>query len=274
MNFPATAGVVLAAGYGSLDGNTSKLVAPIGRNGSQCPMVCAPARLMRNGLGLPTTVVVNPLYRDSIKDALTGIIEPHDLVVQPDRFGTAHAVEITLQHLAARNGQSWRHLVVLYGDMPLWRTSTIQMLLEMHHDTRPTPAISHLHINLTESSLDTVRRFGRVLRDRSGRILAIREPHEMTAAEAAAVTMVNPSAWVFSVPWLSANLHRLQPHCKGDGYAAECWLPDLVALASEQEAPMLSIPLGDETEAVGVNNANEHAFAQRIMAERNFSFHL
>ena len=245
-------GIVLAAGHGSLvpTKHQTKLIEEI----KSRPMVCRPVQLLRNELRLtPTIVVTNSRFGQQIREA----IKPHPsqwLVHQPERTGTAGAILACLPSLRQLARKS-KHAVILYGDMPCWRTESIATLIQAHLNRRAT--ISMFRIDLRGTFGKYVKNFGRILHDESGRIIAVREPYEMTATELAQAHYVNPSAWVFDLLWLEKHLPLLKPHDKGDGFAHEYWLPDLVPVAVEQNCLVLEVDLPDAREALGVNTLEE-----------------
>lgn len=246
------AGIVLAAGHGSLvpAQHQTKLIEEV-RNR---PMVCRPVQLLRDELKLsPTLVVTNSRFGQQIRDA----IKPHPqqwLIHQPERTGTAGAVLACLPSLR-QLARTSKHAVVLYGDMPCWQTSSISGLLQQHVANQAT--ISMFRIDLRGAYGKHVQNFGRILHDESGRIMAVREPYEMTAMELAQACYVNPSAWVFDLSWLEKHLLLLKPHDKSDGFAHEYWLPDLVPVAVEQNRLVIEVDLPDAREALGINTLEE-----------------
>ena len=118
---------------------------------------------------------------------------------------------------------------------------------------------------------ETVSQFGRILHDASGKIIAVKEPYQMDDTDHAQwqnCQRVNPSAWVFNVDWLMDNIQHLQPHDKGDGFAPELWLPDLVPLAVAQDKLVLELPLADYYEALGVNALSDLVRVRKIYRQR------
>ncbi len=248
-------GIVLAAGHGSVATlmNISKLVEMVDNK----PMVCRPVQILRDELKLPTLVVTNERFFEQITDALD--CHPKDFFVhQSDRTGTAGAVKECLPKLATFKGI--KHVVVLYGDMPCWKTNTICKLIENH--IQRNAVLSMFRIDLRGKFSFCVENFGRILYGENGNIIAIREPYEMKAEELNSARYVNPSAWVFNLSWLKENIPHLRPHDKGDGYAHEYWLPDLVLLAVNQKKEIVSVELADAREALGVNTLQDLNFVR------------
>lgn len=244
-------GIVLAAGHGSVTtAKESKLIQPVGGE----PMVRAPVRLLRDGLGIkPTLVVINSRFGDHIRHALSE--HPDEwFVYQEQRTGTAGATKECLPHIACLAPES-RHAVVLYGDMPRWKAATIRGLVRHHVSQGNT--ITMFRIEVSGSMGGCFTNYGRILYDGDGRIIAVREPYEMSLDEVAQARYVSPSAWVFELRWLVRHLHDLRPHDRGDGFAHEYFLPDLVPLALRENKPVGEVDLPDAREALGVNTAEE-----------------
>lgn len=240
-------GIVLAGGYGTLCNGRSKLIEPV--NG--IPMVCHPVHLLRHELGLTTLVVVNTMYGEQIRSALSG--HPQEQFVHIERrCGTAGAVAACFPVLRELDAQN---VVVLYGDMPCFRIASIMKLVTEHQ--HQAAVISMFRIDLEKPHGCLVESFGRILYDDKGKIIAVREPEEMTVEELARTRYVNPSAWVFQRSWIEENISALTPHNKGDGFSDELWLPDFVTLAFGQGKKTAQIDLEDPREACGINNERE-----------------
>lgn len=249
-------GLVLAGGWGSVRGGRSKLLEPIDPpNG--LPMVVRVTRLLQNLVGSQSThVVINHRYGTQIRH----VLERHGMqqfVVQSDRTGAAGAVRESLPVIVRTGDPSLRHLLVLYGDMPLWRPISIARLLACHLATEGDAPISMFSIAIEVGCPEMVRRFGRILRDAQGTIIGIREPFCMESGELAVTKTVNPSAWVYDLSWLQEALPLLHPHDRGDGYTPEYWLPDLVEVAVRQGRHVNEVRLADPSEAMGVNTLEE-----------------
>lgn len=250
------AGIVLAGGWGFLEEGRSKLVEKV--NGK--PMVSHPVRLLHDDLRLDQTlVVINPRYKLPIFEALGDYNRSH-YIMQEFRSGTAGGVYLCLSNL---NGAET--VVVLYGDMPFWKASSINGLLQEH--LRKRAVLSMFSIDLNGPYGHYVRAFGRILRDHRGNIIKACEPWQMTEADLNSATTVNPSAWVFDRKWLQDNIEHLPPHDKGDNFPHEYWLPDLVERAIKQGRTIVEVPLQDAREAFGINTVLELETARQLYRE-------
>lgn len=251
-------GIVLAGGWGFLTEGRSKLVERV--NGRA--MVAYPVHLLHDELKLPKTlVVINPRYHLPIFEALDDYDRSH-YVMQDSRTGTAGGVYLCLPNLG-----NAKTVVVLYGDMPFWKMSSIYALISEH--IRKRAVLSMFSIDLSGPYGEHVKSFGRILRDSHGRILKACEPWQMTEADLSIATTVNPSAWVFNRKWLQDNIEHLPPHDKGDGFGHEYWLPDLVERAVTQGQTIAEVPLQDAREAFGINTALELETARQLYVEQH-----
>lgn len=210
-----------------------------------------------------TLVVVtgNSTYGEQVRNALRSVKHPNlKVVTQSQRRGAADAVAQALPHL---NGES--HVLVTFGDMPLWRAATMQDLVSAHL-TRRSAAISMLTLKLQPGH--RTERYGRIVRDEQGRILAALEPSELTGLDLSGAKFVNPSLYVFVTDWLVRHLPLIPPTDMRDGFPAELHLPKLLPMAHDKGARILEVPLADPSEALGVNTPEELAEVRAILRAR------
>ncbi len=247
---PATAGIILASGYGAI-GDQPKVVVPIG----EYPMIirCI-ASALTAGLN-PIVVVVNARYQDEIES----VVRTHfrlkriRFAVQPERTGAADA---TLHGLRSMNGKLTDSFAIIFGDMPLWRPETVGRVMALREQKQATIAMAT--VSLDAPHPQEVKRFGRIIRDGNGLISRIVEPTDAEPEELKATT-VNPSLYAFETDWFFRHARVPEPHNRGDGYSAEYYLPPLVGLAVSQWLRVAEYPLTDPEEALGVNTPEELA---------------
>ena len=95
------------------------------------------------------------------------------LVHQKEQLGTGHAVQVCLPQLKKSAGR----VVVLYGDMPLLGTATLQSLVELQARAAEGGAA------ILTACPDNARGFGRVLRGPNGSVERIVEEKDCTPAQ-------------------------------------------------------------------------------------------
>jgi bifunctional UDP-N-acetylglucosamine pyrophosphorylase/glucosamine-1-phosphate N-acetyltransferase len=176
------------------------------------------------------------------------------LVEQTQRRGTGHAVMQAQPVLG-----DCRHVLVLYGDMPLLRPTTLQALWDRYR--QGSSPLAMLVVADDES-----RGFGRVVHDPAGRVQAIVEEADCTP-EQLAIRELNAGVYCFEAQWLWSHLPQLPLHA-GKGDAGEYFLTDLVemAVAGGYEIPYLITD--DPSEALGVNAPEHLAEAEAVLRRR------
>jgi bifunctional UDP-N-acetylglucosamine pyrophosphorylase/glucosamine-1-phosphate N-acetyltransferase len=235
--------IVLAAGFGTrMKSKVPKVLHLLGGK----PLVWWGVQTARGLTGKLPYVIVGPnepRLRELLKDQV-------HLVEQRERQGTGHAV---LQACEALSGKS-DLVLVTSADMPLLRQETLEGLVRAQEDHNGP-------MTLLSAQASKSRGFGRILRDREGRIREIVEEAHASAEELA-VNEVNVGAYCFRADWLWENLRKLPLSPKGEYY-----LTDMVALAVGQGQPVGWAMTSDEDEIIGINTrehlSEAHAALQR-----------
>jgi bifunctional UDP-N-acetylglucosamine pyrophosphorylase/glucosamine-1-phosphate N-acetyltransferase len=179
-----------------------------------------------------------------------------ELVVQAERRGTGHAVQVTAPLLARAPGP----VVVLYGDMPLLSERSLGELVLAQ--ARSGAAL------LTVLPAEP-RGFGRIVRGPAGEVTAIVEEKDASPEERA-LREVNAGVYCFD----RDELLRLLPGLKPDNAQGEYYLTDLVGLMVEAGGRPEGCVLPDAREAIGVNTLGHLAEARAVLQERILERHL
>ncbi len=173
-------------------------------------------------------------------------------VVQEEQLGTGHAVSQARELLERRTDA----VVVLYGDMPLLTVQTLQGLVQRHRRMRKAVITM-----LTVSSEDSMN-FGRILRDRRGRVVGIVEEADATEKQRG-ITELNCGVYCFDADWLWSHLSRVPMSPSGEYY-----LTDLVGVAAREGHNAEAICVDDVTQVQGINTRAHLARAEAIMRRR------
>ncbi|HWH78098.1 MAG TPA: NTP transferase domain-containing protein, partial [Candidatus Binatus sp.] len=167
---------------------------------------------------------------EAVQQAYAGV----DLiwVVQPQQLGTGHAV------LCAREAFDEFHgdLVILSGDVPLIKPSTLQSMVEHHRRSQAA-------FTLLTASLENPQGYGRILRDRNGRISAIVEEKDASDTEKQ-LHEVNAGVYVANAPFLFAALGGV----KNNNRQGEYYLPDIVGIGLAQGKTVETLNVADARE--------------------------
>jgi bifunctional UDP-N-acetylglucosamine pyrophosphorylase/glucosamine-1-phosphate N-acetyltransferase len=175
-------------------------------------------------------------------------------VKQAQRLGTGHAV--MQAHTAS---DDCHHVLVLYGDMPLLRATTLQSLWNRYWEGGSPLAMLIL-------TADESRGFGRVIRDPAGHVQTIVEEAECSP-EQLTIRELNAGVYCFQADWLWSHLPQLPLH-PDKGNAGEYFLTDLVGMAVAEGFQIPHLITDDPTEALGVNTPEHLAEAEAVLRQR------
>jgi len=171
---------------------------------------------------------------------------------QPEQLGTGHAVQCALPSL----GEFCGDVVVLCGDTPLLTTEVLQELVSDHRENGRALTVLSAEL-LDPGSL------GRVLRDESGVMTAIREAADATEEERS-ISEINTGVMVIESGLLAGALARLEP----DNAQGEFYLTDVPRLLLDEGESVGACMTRDEGAALGVNNPLELAKAVASLRRR------
>ena len=129
-------------------------------------------------------------------------------------------------------------------------------------DATPGAAVA-----LATCELDDPTGYGRVLRDASGKVVAIREQKDATEAERA-VREMNPGIYATGLAFLREALDALRPN----NAQGEYYLTDLVGVAVGRGEGVVGVPSRPDV-VLGVNDRTQLADAERVLLARNVRRH-
>jgi bifunctional UDP-N-acetylglucosamine pyrophosphorylase/glucosamine-1-phosphate N-acetyltransferase len=185
---------------------------------------------------------------ERVRDTLAGA--GLDWVRQEPQLGTGHAVRIAMPHLGT-GGVT----LILYGDVPLIRPATLRPLVE----AAAAGALALLTVELDDPS-----GYGRIVRDREGRVAAIVEDKDATEA-LREIREVNTGILCVATSRLAKWLEEL----RNDNAQGEYYLTDIVALAVRDGCAVTTARPARTTEILGVNSKAQLAALERAyQAER------
>lgn len=168
-------------------------------------------------------------------------------VVQELQLGTAHAVACAEKVLK----DAVTSVVVLYGDMPLISSSSLERLAAVHQESGSVVTVMTVSVADFSDWRAQFADFGRVKRDEDGNISSIVEKKDATPEELA-ITELNTSYFCFDAAWLWQNLKVI----KNENVQKEYYLVDLITIARARGAKIGTVSI-DPKEAVGINT-KEH----------------
>lgn len=174
-----------------------------------------------------------------------------EIVYQREQLGTGHAVLQAQELLNDVNGT----VMVICGDTPLLKGSTLKVLLDRHLATKAQATVLTAKLNQPEG-------YGRVIRE-AGQIKGIIEEKDATIAQKA-VTEINTGTYCFSAQFLKEFLPKLTK----ENAQGEYYLTDLIKLADLANLKTEAFILEDIQESLGINNRIQLAEAEKILLKR------
>ncbi|MBI4121726.1 MAG: NTP transferase domain-containing protein [Parcubacteria group bacterium] len=180
---------------------------------------------------------------------------PVQIVEQKEQLGTGHAVQVCRDEVDPKED-----VMVLCGDHPLLSSATIGGLADEHEIGGATITLMNYTVPDFDVYGGAFNSFGRIARNTNGAIRAICEAKDATAEELK-IKEINSAHYVFSGPWLWANIGHLEPK----NALHEYYLTDLLTMAVAQGGHVAGVAGTDLREAVGVNTMKQLFLAEILM---------
>ncbi|MBI3528569.1 MAG: bifunctional UDP-N-acetylglucosamine diphosphorylase/glucosamine-1-phosphate N-acetyltransferase GlmU [Betaproteobacteria bacterium] len=191
------------------------------------------------------TIVIYGHGGDAVPSAFGNA--PVKFIRQEPQLGTGHAVRQALPYLLPGGST-----LVLYGDVPLTRDNTLKDLMSK-------PGLRVLTATLSDPT-----GYGRIIRDRAGRIQCIVEDKDASPKEKA-IGEINTGILYAPTDLLQHWLSKLTNH----NAQKEYYLTDVVRLAIASKTEVSSTIPADEWEILGVNSKEQLAYLERVHQLQN-----
>jgi bifunctional UDP-N-acetylglucosamine pyrophosphorylase/glucosamine-1-phosphate N-acetyltransferase len=184
--------------------------------------------------------------------------ESAEYALQEQQLGTGHAVLQAKELLGEAEGTT----IVVCGDTPLVRASTVEAMLKLHEESGAAATV------LTASFADPTG-YGRVIRGEDGTVQRIVEQKDCSPEEAA-VNEINTGTYCFD----NRKLFEALGNVKNENAQGEYYLTDVIGLFKSAGEVVQGYCTSDLAEAIGVNDRVALADAERFMRERINREHL
>jgi bifunctional UDP-N-acetylglucosamine pyrophosphorylase/glucosamine-1-phosphate N-acetyltransferase len=174
---------------------------------------------------------------------------PIEFVEQDKQLGTGHAVLQAQAALEDFEGD----VLVLCGDMPLIQSSTLQALLQKHHETGAKCTLLSLKVNESKD-------FGRIIRGPEGTVQRIVEVRDASEQEKT-VDEYNSGVYCFDKGILFKTLASVgSSNAQGEYY-----LTDTVEILSRDGQVVACHSTRNADEIFGINSSEDLKKAERIV---------
>ena len=238
--------LILAAGKGTrMESDLPKVLHPVDGK----PMLHHVIQLAES-IGSKKIVPIIGYQHERVEKSMQEFIL--NCVVQEDQLGTGHAVMQSEHLLGSFDGT----ILVLSGDVPLLRKSSIQLLLDMYEKENAGAA-------LLTASMDDPTGYGRIIRNESNHFAKIVE-HKDCIEEELNVNEINAGIYLFDAQLLFKSLRMI----KNDNSQNEYYLPDVLPhFITFGEIVALQL-MTDSTEIMGINTVEQLEEINRIYKQR------
>ncbi|MDK1290311.1 bifunctional UDP-N-acetylglucosamine diphosphorylase/glucosamine-1-phosphate N-acetyltransferase GlmU [Pseudoalteromonas umbrosa] len=234
--------VILAAGKGTrMRSNLPKVLHPVAGK----PMVQHVID-NSNALGARATNLVYGHGAEQLKAHLSH--NDVNWVLQEEQLGTGHAVAVAKEYISDEDT-----VLVLYGDVPLTKQSTLEKLLAV----TPEKGLSVLTV-----TLDNPMGYGRMVRE-NGKLVGIVEQKD-ASQEQLKIQEINTGIMAANGELLKKWLGQLS----NNNAQGEYYLTDIVAMAHAEGVEITSAQPDDEMEVEGANNRVQLAALERAYQAR------
>jgi bifunctional UDP-N-acetylglucosamine pyrophosphorylase/glucosamine-1-phosphate N-acetyltransferase len=183
---------------------------------------------------------------------------PLEFVEQRVQRGTGDAVSVALTTFPDddRHDDDAGDVLVLLGDTPLLRASTVEALVAGHR-------ASGNACTVLTAVADDAGSYGRVVRGKDDRVVRIVEQRDASPEELA-VTEWNTGVFCFRRSLLAPALRRITP----DNSQGEYYLTDVVQVLAEAGHRVGAVQCADPQEPHGINDRRQLATAEAELRRR------
>lgn len=171
-----------------------------------------------------------------------------DFVTQTEQLGTGHAVQQLIPHLQGYQGD----LLVLNGDAPLLRKTTLHQLVKTHQESGNAAT-------LLTANLPNPQGYGRVFCDRNNLVSQIVEDRDCTPAQKQN-SRVNAGIYCFN--W--QKLVQVLPQLSTNNDQQEYYLTEVVDYLDQ----VMAVNAVDHLEITGINDRKQLSAAYNILQNR------
>jgi len=237
--------VVLAAGKGTrMKSELPKVLHPVAGRPLLDHVLAAAAPL-----GPASTTVVIGHQGEMIRAAYSNRPDV-GFVVQEPQLGTGHALLMAEPRLEGAAGT----VLLLYGDVPLLRSTTLEALVRTHR-------AEHASATVLTATVGRPFGYGRIVRA-DGAIARIVEERDTSPAERE-IREINAGIYAFELgPLFDAIRGIASANAQGEYY-----LPDLVSIYRARGLGVATVTVANADEIRGINSRTELAEVERIVRQ-------
>jgi CTP:molybdopterin cytidylyltransferase MocA/diadenosine tetraphosphate (Ap4A) HIT family hydrolase len=177
-----------------------------------------------------------------------------EFALQQPQLGTGHAVMAAAPLLETEPPDA--DCLVLYGDVPLLRASTLHELMERHR-------LDGNGVTVLTAEVNDPKGYGRIIRNALGGFLSITEDRDLDPVQRG-IREINSGIYAFQL----APLLRALGSLRADNSQREYYLTDALTVIRDAGLPVGVFLLGDSEEISGINTPEQLSDAAAVLARR------
>ena len=240
--------VILAAGAGKrMFSQTPKVLHPIASKSMLARVVDVAQQLNPDAIH-----VVYGHEGEQIQNALPDL--PVHWVLQDKQLGTGHAVLQAIPHIPQAS-----LVLILSADVPMIQLATLQALIKRSSSESyfSTP------LALLLATVENPTGLGRIVCDSTGKIIAIVEEKDASEEQRKIKDIYSGVCCA-----KAADFARWLPQLGSNNAQGEYYLTDIIALATAEQTPIVSLFAANATDIQGVNNRLQLQQLERVWQQR------
>jgi len=172
-------------------------------------------------------------------------------------YGTGFAVMQATEYI-----EDDSTVVILYGDTPLIRESTITNLFNYHKE-------NDLDATVLTAILDNPKDYGRIVRGENGNVLKIVEEKD-ASEEIKKIKEINSGIYCFKGKLLKDALAKIDNNNAQNEY----YITDVIEILKNEGYSVGAYVIEDPNEIHGINSRAQLAFCENIMRDRINQYHM
>lgn len=172
--------------------------------------------------------------------------------VQKEQLGTGHAVLQAKDVLEGYKG----NVLIVCGDTPLIRESTIKDILEIHNNKKPACTI------LT-ADFENPFGYGRIVKDENGNVKGIVEEKEADE-NVKKIKEINTGVYCLDSEKMFGALAKVE----NKNEKGEYYLTDVIKILETAGEKVIAYKLADNLEVMGINSREQLAEASAVLRDR------
>lgn len=172
-------------------------------------------------------------------------------VTQEKLLGTGNALIVTQSSLKDVDGI----ILIVCGDTPLLTAETLRKLIQVHIDSPKSAA------TILTCQLDNPAGYGRILKDKRGRVKGIIEEREANETQKR-IKEINTGTYIFNSS-IFKTLEKIKPHSRNGEY----YLTDAIEILAKEGENIKTYLQENASECLGVNTYDELNVVSKLMRQ-------